>query len=240
MEKFKKKWSNELRMRYTIDFFQKIVPKYFSRYVIPVTPPSQKIIDIGCGTGILAKCYAEHSSTFKHIIGIDINPYPEWKLFGSKKVSFKVVNREKFPEFLRKEKPDSTVLTWTLHHMKYDEQERYLDYIRNSLPRGAKILILEDSYSTHLIPENGKEIYNQFMKWEPEERKKIMSIYDWVANRILAQRSNVPMPFTYRTLEDWNALLDKHGFKTIVQKFIGFPNNRDVNTPQCLIVARKK
>ena len=78
------------------------------------------------------------------------------------------------------------------------------------------------------------------MEWNPNQRKNIMSVYDWVANRVLAQREKVPIPCAYRTLEEWSNILEKKGFKTVMQKFIGFPNDRDINSPQSLIVAEKK
>ena len=124
--------------------------------------------------------------------------------------------------------------------MEYDEQERYLGYIHENLKIGAKIVVLEDSYSTDLVPENGADKYKGFMEWNPNQRKNIMSVYDWVANRVLAQREKVPIPCAYRTLEEWSNILEKKGFKTVMQKFIGFPNDRDINSPQSLIVAEKK
>lgn len=66
-----------------------------------------------------------------------------------------------------------------------------------------------------------------------------MAIYDWVANRILAKREKVPMPFSYRDLEMWVSLTEKIGFTTITKRFIGFPDNRDINTPQSLLIIEK-
>jgi SAM-dependent methyltransferase len=235
---FGEKWKEELLQKYSIGFFQKIVPGYFSKYVVPVTPSSDKIIDVGCGTGILAKVYVQ-DARFKKVLGIDINQYPEWEIFQSEKITFKVIKEDDFLDFLKAEQPDSIVLTWTLHHMEPDEQERYLEYIYDKLKPGATVVVLEDSYSDTLAPERGADKYERFMKWNVEDRQKIMSVYDWVANRVLAQRENVPIPCAYRTLEGWRCLLEKKGFKIITQKFIGFPDSRDINTPQSLLVARK-
>lgn len=238
IKNFGEKWNDELQQKYSIGFFQNLVPKYFSSYVVSATPSSHKIVDVGCGTGILAKLYAQ-DERFEQVVGIDINPYPEWKIFRNEKIKFEVVDEIAFTNFLTAERPDSIVLTWTLHHMEYEEQERYLGYIHDYLSTGAKIVVLEDSYSTDLTPENGTEKHAKFMDWNTEQREKIMSVYDWVANRVLAQRGKVPIPCAYRTLEDWGVLLESKGFKTIAQKFIGFPNDRDINTPQSLIVAQR-
>jgi SAM-dependent methyltransferase len=235
---FGERWRDELKQKYSIGFFQNLVPKYFSDYIVPVTPPSEKVVDIGCGTGILAKLYGQ-DDRFQKVLGIDINPYPEWDVVRNDKVRFKVVKEDQFSNFLSSEKPDSIVLTWTLHHMEYDEQERYIEYIHENLKVGGKIVVLEDSYSADLMPESGLERYKKFMGWNSEERRQIMSVYDWVANRVLAQREKIPIPCAYRTLEEWSSVLEEKGFKPVIQRFIGFPDDRDINTPQSLLVAQK-
>jgi len=235
---FCKKHSEELNRVFTIGFFQDIVPRYFTKQVLPAVKSCEKIIDVGCGTGILAKLLNE-SGKFKQIMGIDINSYPEWEIFEKSNVVFQVVKEVDFPSFLKKEKPDSIVLTWTLHHMEFEEQERYMKYIYQSLKPGAQIAILEDSYSDFLPPEKGQNHYEKFMKWSIDDRHKIMAVQDWLANRVLAQRSKVPIPFGYRTLEEWEVLFNKVGFKTESKKFIGFPKERDINNPQSLIVISR-
>ncbi|MCA9485820.1 MAG: hypothetical protein KC506_03170, partial [Nanoarchaeota archaeon] len=101
------------------------------------------------------------------------------------------------------------------------------------------VVALEDSFSTELVPKEDIGVYDSFSKLSNEEKVSTMSIFDWVANRILERRDKIPIPFGYRTLEDWQALFEKIGFKVIKKIFIGFPENRDVNTPQSLIVVRK-
>ena len=123
--------------------------------------------------------------------------------------------------------------------MRYDEQERYLKTIFGIMKPGSKIIILEDSYSEELPPENGEDRWRAFMKWPQDDRRKIMSVYDWVANRVLAKREHVPIPFGYRTMEEWIRLCEEVGFKLNSKKFIGFPSQRDINTPQSLIIFEK-
>lgn len=238
IEKFGDTHKKELREVYTIGFFQKFVPDYFSKYVVSVTPIRGKIVDVGCGTGILAKLYAE-SKNFDEVIGIDINPYPEWDMFAKSNIRFQVVKENDFIDFLSKEQPDSLSITWTLHHMEFDEQKRYLEYIYKIMKNGSRAIILEDSYSTVLTPENGTDLYNQFISLSVGDRTKAMSVYDWIANRVLAQRNKVPIPFGYRTVEKWESLFAEVGFKKVSEEFIGFPENRDINTPQSIMVFEK-
>jgi ubiquinone/menaquinone biosynthesis C-methylase UbiE len=234
---FQKEFSKELEEVYRIGFFQKLVPAYFETFVIPEIPPG-KILDVGCGTGILIKKLAE-SASFKDLTGIDINEYSEWKSFEGSGIHFEVVTEEQFPEFLKTHQPDSATLTWALHHMRYDEQMRYLRMLFGVMKSGSKIIILEDSYSERLSPEGGEDRWRAFMKWSEDDRRKIMSVYDWVANRVLAQREHVPIPFGYRTMEDWIKVCEEVGFKLVKKKFIGFPGQRDINTPQSLMIFQK-
>jgi SAM-dependent methyltransferase len=234
---FQKANKEELKKIHTIGFFRKIVPAYFIEHVIPHIPSSEKILDIGCGTGILASKLAE-SGKFKKIMAIDINEYPEWNLFASEKTSFYVVKQEEFDDFFIKNKPNTVVLTWTLHHMEYEEQKEYLSKMYEAVDR-LVVVALEDSYSEKLQPRKDIGVYAEFMDLTKEERKNFMSICDWIANRVLEMRDKIPIPFAYMTLEEWEKLFQDVGYNVKSKRFIGFPDKRDINTPQSLIVAEK-
>lgn len=237
IESFWNKHKEELDKIFTIGFLQHIAPEYFKTHVIPEIKKCKKIVDIGCGTGILAKILAE-TGRFDEIVGIEIIPYPEWKMFTNEKISFEVVQEEKLEEFLVQEQPDSVVLTWVLHHMEYDQQVRYMQRVYDVLKPGAQVIILEDAYSTVLEPLLGKELHDKFMHLTLEERHAITGINDWTANRILGQRAMVPVPFGYRTVEEWKEMFSKIGYKNTYEKYIGFPD-RDVYNPQSTIVFEK-
>ena len=171
VKEFQNKFSDELEEVYQKGFFQKIVPAYFKKFVLPKIQKG-KILDIGCGTGILLK---ELSSAkgFGNLLGIDVAEYAEWKLFRSPNVRFEVVGEVSFPGFIEANRPDSVVLTWTLHHMKYSEQERYMKMIYKKINTGSKIIVLEDSYSDELHPESGVERWRLFMEWPRTIGKKL-------------------------------------------------------------------
>lgn len=229
--------SEELHEVHSIGFFQKIVPIYFENQVIPYVPSSKKVVDIGCGTGILAYKLAQ-SKRFDQIIGIDINSYPEWNKFKGGGVSFKIVKEKEFREFLKETKPETIILTWALHHMDFKKQEEYLREIHSILDK-VIIVVLEDSFSVKMQPQEDIGVYESFNKLNLDEKNKVMSILDWTANRVLERRDKTPIPFTYRSLEDWQKLFEEIGFKLIKKKYIGFPENRDINTPQSIIVVSK-
>ncbi len=235
---FGEKHAGELENVYRIGFFQKIVPEYFRENIIPEIPMSGKVLDIGCGTGILAKLLSEVYQSL-NVVGVDINEYPEWKSFSSERVKFEVVEESEFPEFLSEYKPDVVVLTWTLHHMEKPEQEQYLNILYKTMRKDSLLVVLEDSFSERMEPEQGLDRYEKFKKLSNTERTQVMSLYDWIANKVLAQRVKVPMPYSYRNLEEWLDISEQIGFTVLKAKFIGFPEHRDINTPQSLFVLKK-
>lgn len=234
---FQKKYEKDLDETYSTNFFKKIVPSYFSKYVTPEIPQCRTVVDVGCSTGIFAYSLSKERRVEK-VIGIDIIEYPEWSSFKNKKLRFEVVS-ENFFEFLNETKPDVVTMTWTLHHISYQEQLHYLKGIFEILKPCTHFVVLEDTYSTVLDPELGTELYSKFFSWGKEDRVKIMSVYDWIANRILARRKTVPIPFGYRTMEEWVKTFEKIGFLIEKETFIGFPEQRDINTPQGLIKCKK-
>ncbi len=235
---FYKQFSEEIHEVYDINFFQRIVPDYFNKEVVPHIPESNTILDLGCGTGILLHTIAKNQK-LENLIGIDINKYAEWEQFQNPKIKFEIVKENEFKDFLKKTQPDNIILTWTLHHMNYETQPKYLEEIFEISNVGSRLIILEDSYSEQISPRNGQSIHNSFMKLDSSERKTVMSVYDWIANRMLARRKSTPIPFGYRTLEEWQNLCEGIGYKTIEKVFIGFPNKRDINTPQSLLIIEK-
>ena len=120
--------------------------------------------------------------------------------------------------------------------MDFNSQERYLSYLHDALEKDTKIIILEDSYSTTLQPLKGLDTYRPFMAWDEGDRKNIMFVYCWIANRVLAKRKNVPTPSGFRSLEDWEITFKKLGYEIDTKLFIGFPEKRDINTPQSAMV----
>ncbi|MCR4279118.1 MAG: class I SAM-dependent methyltransferase [Candidatus Zambryskibacteria bacterium] len=214
------------------------MPKYFNSNVVPEIPTGGKVFDLGCGRGTLIQEIINRREN-SEIVGIDIKQAPEWNKIVGDKVRMEVVQEENFLSVLEREQPDVVTVTWVFHHMEYEQQKRYIGSLYKALKTGAVIVALEDSYSETLPPEAGQKRYEDFMKWDKENRQKIMGVLDWIANRIFSMRLSMPVPFAYRTLEDWKQVFEEAGFETLKMRFLGFPDDRDINNPQSLLVIRK-
>lgn len=237
LQSFWKRHRQELDEIFTIRFLRWVESVYFGQHVIPLIRPCNKIIDVGCGTGTLAKLLSE-TGGFHEIVGIEIDPYPEWAEFSNAHVRFELVRENELEDFLKREGPDAIVLTWVLHHMDYDQQARYMQCVYDTLKPGAQVIILEDAYSTTLTAEEGVDLHRSFMAFTPEERHAITGINDWTANRVLGQRAKIPVPFGYRTLEDWETMFSRIGYRNTHKRYLGFPD-RDVYNPQSTMVFQK-
>ncbi|MEI7749849.1 MAG: class I SAM-dependent methyltransferase [Candidatus Moraniibacteriota bacterium] len=230
---------NELERVQNEHFFGELVPVYFKENVVPEIPANGKVLDLGCGSAILIRCLIERGEN-SEIVGTDIVADPRWSGIAPEDARLEVVRESEFLPYLKREQPDHAAATWVFHHMEYGEQERYLSALHDALKPGATLVALEDSYSEVLPPESGRERALAFMRWNLEDRHKIMGALDWIANRIFSMRTSMPVPFAYRTLEEWARVFEGAGFTVKKTRFLGFPDNRDVHNPQSLIVVERR
>lgn len=216
-----------------------LVPNFFTQYILPEIAQEGKFLDLGCGRGTLIKLVQERDHQ-QSIIGIDVVSAPEWAELTDARTRFIIADKSEYLSIFKKEKPATVTATMVLHHLTYDEQETYLQSIYEALPDGARMVLIEDSYSSIIQPEQGMSRHQELMAFSPEDRFKIMGLYDWFANRVFCMRLNTPVPFAYRTIEDWELVAQKAGFSHVKSRFIGYPDQFDVNTPRALLVFEKR
>jgi 2-polyprenyl-3-methyl-5-hydroxy-6-metoxy-1,4-benzoquinol methylase len=112
-DEFHKTHDDEIRKLYIEKFFKEDCAQYYSKFVIPMIEDSKKILDIGCGIGVLASELAK-SKKFEKILGCEWSIQENWEKEQEKydNLNFFAVNNDYFFQFLKEHKPNYMVLTW--------------------------------------------------------------------------------------------------------------------------------
>lgn len=105
----------------------KLVIKAYNQWL----KKGDKVLDIGCGTGIITKVLADH-------LGVKITVCDVRNYLIYKDIRFVKITREKLP-FLS-ESFDAALLNDVLHHLPQEKQE---DLISQSIKVAKKVLIFE-------------------------------------------------------------------------------------------------
>lgn len=99
-------------------------------------PQKGKIIDLGCGEGIIASFLARNQN--RQITGVDINirrlPSTSEKNLRFEKADIRNYNLKS---------ADGVVLSDVLHHINYSDQEKVLKNIASNLKSGGVLIIKE-------------------------------------------------------------------------------------------------
>ena len=213
--------------------------QYFAEEIIPSIPLSKRVLDIGCGQGTLVKELAS-SNRFEKIVGCDWNNCSGWEdVIGQypDKVEFYAVRDNTLSSLIKAHDPDVSVLTWVLHHMECSAQFKYIKTLFDTMSSGTYVVIVEDGISENLSPDIGQDEHDQFITFSHEERQTVLVIYDWIGNIFLSRRA-MPIPASYRTMEDWESFFLGIGFNILSKRYIGWPL-KSVITPQELFVLQK-
>lgn len=98
-------------------------------------------------------------------------------------------------------------------------------------------VFIEDSHVE--IKKYGGNI-RDFLKFSQEEKKKILSFYDWFGNRLMRNRDNISLTFNYRSMEEWKNLFGRYGMEEINSEFIEENcSNLALFPPKAIMVFKK-
>ena len=141
---------------------------------------------------------------------------------------------------LAKNSIDTVILSMVLHHIKNLDQKRLVKNIIFSLNKKGIIILIEDTYSEFEEIKGYNSNINDFLKFSSEEKKKILSFYDWFGNRLMRNRDNIFLAFNYKTMEEWKKLFERYGMIQISSEFIKENHsNPDLFPPKAIMVFKK-
>lgn len=160
-----------------------------------IVPKNGKIIDLGCGEGILAN-YLGISSRERRILGIEIDgDRLKDANRGLCNIEFKKGNvlKAKFP------KADVILMVHLLHHLSSKEDQlKLLKKTKNCLTNGGKLVIVE---------VDNNPVIKYIISW----------LTDAFIVPILFEKKVYNFAFYYRKQREWKVLLKKIGFKVIIK-----------------------
>ena len=197
------------------------------------------IADIGAGHNILGKKILSYSDNnglqVQRLIGTDINEWQDDTDRTDDRLEF--IYQESPTNFpLSSNSYDSVIVKWVLHHMSVEDQRKFLKDIRRILKPGGKLIVFESLGATET---NDGEIWKDYRRelkdassWGPkgswrgdnlrlnrdfkklnaEQQLKLHAAEDYFGHNVVMNRVWMPQPFTYRSVKEYQGLLNELGF----------------------------
>lgn len=120
----------------------KVIYDFLRSQILPlkeiddVVPKSGKILDLGCGQGVIASYLARVKS--RQVIGVD-NDRKRLQKSNSQNLKFEFEDIRKYPLI----GTTAMIISDVLHHLNYQDQKKLLSKIAKSLKRDGILLIKE-------------------------------------------------------------------------------------------------
>ena len=139
-----------------------------------------------------------------------------------------------------KDSINTIIFSMVLHHLKSTEQEQLIRNSVSSLKEEGRIIIIEDTYpKINNIKKQNKNV-NDFLKLNSEEKKRVLSFYDWFGNRLMRNRDQINLVYNYLSMSDWKKFFEKQGMKEISSEFIKEEKNSlSLFPPKAMMVFEK-
>jgi len=195
------------------------------------------IADIGGRADDLAEQIILSNSSIKKVNVTDIGIFTERS--NNPKVEF-IVQPSLKKILFDKESVDTAILSMVLHHLENKNQKDLLNSIISSLKKKGVIILIEDTYPEDYSTENLDEIMREYLRFNNDEKKKILFFYDWFGNKLMRNRDNLPIIFNYKTIEEWCKFFEDLGLQLIRKEFIKKDYSKpDLFPPKAIMVFRK-
>ena len=185
------------------------------------------VLDVGCGWNITGGEIIKNNPEVEKVIGVDIEPQAQ-DVTLPKGVSFKLM-----PDSLSIPMPDNSVdtaiISFVLHHVEVDNV-RFMQEVNRVLKPGGRVIILEDTFSHSIQPEEVNVLTGKFFNLTSDEMKfSFLFFVDWFIHNFV-NKSRMPLvPGNYKTMEEWNKISTTAGFKAVVMRHFGFIQLGSIN-----------
>lgn len=201
------------------------------------------IIDLGCGRNLLGQeilSYSDNNNlSVNEVIGIDYNDWSE----NAKEPRLKYIKQISNTSIpVGDEKADAIIVKWALHHMNKDILDKQLQNIYRVLKPGGMLIIIEALRTDDAniidkvrIAQQNQELWplgiwhdesdiltKDYLSLNLEEQRLILATEDWVGHHLVNNRTWMPLPCDYLTVDDYKRLITGIGFNSLNEKYIYF------------------
>lgn len=120
---------------------------------------------------------------------------------------------------------DSIILSTMLHHIDPFVRLKLVTHLKEVLRDGGRLILIEDTYPEH--PAD-KDIHNaldeRFLAFSDPNKKEILSFLDWWGNRLMKNSRDIPLPCTFKSMEEWEDYFAEIGLKLVQKQYLGIPD----------------
>lgn len=120
---------------------------------------------------------------------------------------------------------DSIILSTMLHHIDPFVRLKLVTHLKEVLRDGGRLILIEDTYPEH--PAD-KDIHNvldeRFLAFSDTDKKEILSFLDWWGNRLMKNSRDIPLPCTFKSMEEWEEYFAEIGLKLVQKQYLGIPD----------------
>lgn len=193
----------------------------FSRSLVPYIKGSV-LADIGGEDTKLVEVLTSMIPSLQKAYVTDINMAKQQS--SNSKIEFLLQSDdERTP--LKKGTVDSVILSTMLHHIDPYVRLKLVTHLKEVLREGGRLILIEDTF-----PENPseKDINNsldeRFLAFSDTKKKEILSFLDWWGNRLMKNSRDIPLPCTFKSMEEWEDYFAEIGLKLVQKQYLGIPD----------------
>ncbi len=136
---------------------------------------------------------------------------------------------------------DTIILSMVLHHLEKKHQKAMIENLILCLKNKGRIILIEDAYPEKTNLRGHNKITKDFLKFRATDKMKILYFYDWFGNRLMRNRDNLHLFYSYRTMEEWKKIFEMHKMKQISSKFVKADKfNPSLFPPKAIMVFQKR
>lgn len=204
-------WFNQVYNRYK----QEIKPQRRFKNLQPWLS-GERVLDLGCGDGLTSLILSQHA--YRPILA-DVLDY---RAEAARRLPFAPMPEPQaipYPDG----SADTAILLAVLHHVAASDLTPLLAELRRV---SRRVIVEEDCYAPPGdLPRFGAQsqaLLDLFMALPVEDQLRYLMFVDYFANAITQGLSQMPMPFNFKTVGEWQELFAGQGFVVRNTLMMGF------------------